>query len=230
MNAADRIGPASTITRVIPRAGKRAQHGRKVEPPVACRHAQHLDAGLRQRALLAPAGAARVDEHPVERARRASRRAANAAAAAMRCRAPRAPASACSMPGSRQVSCGSSASTVPMPVRIASFIARIRCTRVARRLAGDRGRLAARQPGLAVGRDRKLQRHMRAAVAHAADMAGMRAPRFLARRARHRPRRPAARSRAWPSPAIFGLGSSSAETTRAMPAAMMASAQGGVLP
>ena len=51
----------------------------------------------------------------------------------------------CSMPGSRQVSCGSSDSTVPMPVTTASFIARIRCTRVARRLSGDRRGLAARR-------------------------------------------------------------------------------------
>src|SRR5580693_9112966 len=41
---------------------------------------------------------------------------------------------------------------------------------------------------------------------------------------------PAARSRAWPSPATSGLGSSSADTTRAIPAAMTASAQGGDLP
>src|SRR5580692_7981095 len=41
---------------------------------------------------------------------------------------------------------------------------------------------------------------------------------------------PAARRRAWPSPATSGLGSWSADTTRVMPAAMTASAQGGVLP
>src|SRR3984893_18016185 len=41
---------------------------------------------------------------------------------------------------------------------------------------------------------------------------------------------PAARSRLWPWPATSGLGSSSADTTRAIPAAMTASAQGGVLP
>ena len=41
---------------------------------------------------------------------------------------------------------------------------------------------------------------------------------------------PLSRSFAWPLPATSGLGSSSADTTRAMPALMMASAQGGVLP
>ena len=35
---------------------------------------------------------------------------------------------------------------------------------------------------------------------------------------------------AWPCPATSGLGSSIADTTRAMPAAIMASAQGGDLP
>ncbi len=64
------------------------------------------------------------------------------------------------MPGSRQVSCGLSDSTVPMPTRMASLAARIWNTRVARRLAGDRRRLAAGEAGLAVGRDRKLQRHI----------------------------------------------------------------------
>ena len=41
---------------------------------------------------------------------------------------------------------------------------------------------------------------------------------------------PAARSRAWPCPATSGLGSSIADTTRAIPAAITASAQGGDLP
>ena len=83
------------------------------------------------------------------------------------------------MPGSRQVSCGSSASTVPMPVRIASFIARIRCTRARAASPVIAAGLRPGEPGLAVGRHRELERHVRPPVAHAADMPGMGAPRLL---------------------------------------------------
>jgi hypothetical protein len=55
-----------------------------------------------------------------------------------------------SMPGRRQVSSGSSASTVPIPTRMASHCARNRCTRAAR-LARDRDRLAAGGADLVVG-------------------------------------------------------------------------------
>ena len=44
---------------------------------------------------------------------------------------------------------------------------------VARGLAGDRERLAAGRADLAVGRDRKLQDHVRAPVPDAAEMPGM---------------------------------------------------------
>ena len=78
-----------------------------------------------------------------------------------------------SMPGSRQVSSGSSASTVPMPTRMASHCARSRCTRVLRGLAGDRDRLVAGGADLVVGGDRELEDHVRAPVADAAEMPGM---------------------------------------------------------
>ena len=134
------------------------------------------------------------------------------------------------MPGNRQVSIGSSASAVPMPTMMASLCARMQMDALAHRLAGDRDRPAARRTGFAVGGDRELEHDMRAAVAHAPDMAGMVAPRLLgadadvdrnARRAQPRmARRP--RLRDWDLPC--------ADTTRAMPAAMTASAQGGDLP
>ena len=100
---------------------------------------------------------------------------------------------------------------------------------VAHRLAGDRTGAGAGGAGLAVGRNRKLEHDVRTAVAHAPDMAGMVAARLSAPTPMSTAI-PAACSRAWPAPATSGLGSSSAETTRAMPAAMMASAQGGDLP
>ena len=70
---------------------------------------------------------------------------------------------------------------------------------------------------------------MRPALGDAHDVAGMGAARFLFAEA-DLDRDACSRSRAWPLPATSGLGSSSADTTRAMPAVMMASAQGGVLP
>jgi hypothetical protein len=45
--------------------------------------------------------------------------------------------------------------------------------------AGDRRWPSAMKPSLAVCRHRKLERHVRSAVANAADMAGMRASRLL---------------------------------------------------
>ena len=50
---------------------------------------------------------------------------------------------------------------------------------VAHRLAGDRDRLAAGRAGFAVGRDCELEHDVRAAVAHAADVAGMVAARLV---------------------------------------------------
>ena len=50
----------------------------------------------------------------------------------------------------------------------------------ARGLAGDGGGLAPRQAGLAVGGHRKLEQHLRPAVPHAADVAGVLARRLFA--------------------------------------------------
>ena len=99
-----------------------------------------------------------------------------------------------------------------------------------RRLAGDADRLAAGEARLAVGRTPQ---------ASAAPAAGPRASAANGRRGRARPLprrarfRPRSRARgAWrsPAPRPRGLRSSSADTTRAMPARMMASTHGGVLP
>ena len=83
------------------------------------------------------------------------------------------------MPGHRQVSSGSSASTVPMPVSTASLVARMQMNTRPHRFAGDRRRPAAGEAGLAIGRDRELEDHMRASVLHATDVAGMRPLRFV---------------------------------------------------
>ena len=83
------------------------------------------------------------------------------------------------MPGSRQVSCGSSASAVPMPTMIASFCARRRCTRSRAASPVIATGLPPAAPGLAVGRHRELERHARPAVAHAQDVAGVVAPRLV---------------------------------------------------
>ncbi len=91
----------------------------------------------------------------------------------MRGRAPRAPASAPPCPAGGRSSCGSSASTVPMPTRMASHLRAQQMHARPHRLAGDRDRLVARRADLVVGGDRQLQDHMRALVADAAEMPGV---------------------------------------------------------
>ena len=92
------------------------------------------------------------------------------------------------MPGNRQVSAGSSDCTVPIPVRIASFIARIRCTRARVSSPVIGAGLRPARPALPSAGHRELQRHMRAAIEDAADMTGMVAPRLLGADARSSPR------------------------------------------
>ena len=84
-----------------------------------------------------------------------------------------------SIPGKRQVSCGLSDSTVPMPTKIASLCARIWNTRARAASPLIARRLAAGEAHFAVGGDRQLQEHMRAALRDARDVAGMNATRFL---------------------------------------------------
>ena len=134
------------------------------------------------------------------------------------------------MPGKRQVNCGSSARTVPIPTMMASLAARIWNTRSRAVSTGDRSLLPPRQSGLAVGGNRQLERHVRPTLRHARDVPRMRCG---APRRAQRPistAMPFARMRSCPCPATSGFGSSSADTTRVMPERITASAQGGVLP
>ena len=120
--------------------------------------------------------------------------------------------------------------TVPMPVSTASFIARMRCTRRAAASPVMRAGLAPRQADLFIGGDGELERHVRAAVLHAPDVAGMGAPRLLGADARPRPRsrlRPCANGRR-PQPPDWDRPARRRRGRRRR--AMMASAQGGVLP
>ena len=95
---------------------------------------------------------------------------------------------------------------------------------------GDREpRRAGRPSGKAVRRLRQFERQHRPALRHPQDMAAIRRAASFASTPL-RTSMPAAASRAWPRPPTRGSGSSTAETTRAMPAAITASAQGGVRP
>ncbi len=69
----------------------------------------------------------------------------------------------------RSVSRQSSASTVPMPVRIASALCRICCTCGAGALAGDPAGVVLRRGDFAVQCERGFQRHQRTAGAHGVD-------------------------------------------------------------
>ena len=98
-------------------------------------------------------------------------------------------------------------------------------------LAGDgQARVMPPAGGKTLGGLGELQRHHRAPLGDAAKYAPVGAPRLVGAdpdRHRHPPPRAAA---CGPEPWTRGSGSSSADTTRAMPAATMASAQGGVWP
>ena len=133
------------------------------------------------------------------------------------------------MPGNRQVSCGLSDSTVPMPTRMASLCARIWNTRVRAASLVIAHRLAAGEPDFAVGRNRQLERHDGPRLRDARDVPDMHAARLVGTKA-DIDGDAFARSSRGPGRPPPDWGLRSAETTRAMPALMMASAQGGVLP
>ncbi len=93
----------------------------------------------------------------------------------------------------------------------------------------DRHRAVAGSADLVVGGDRQLEQHMRTLVADTAEMTGMVPRRLL--RAQPDINSDARRAQPCvPLPPTSGLGSSIADTTRAMPAAITASAQGGERP
>ena len=100
-------------------------------------------------------------------------------------------------PGSRAVSHGSSASTVPTPTSTASCVSRRRCTSARARLAGDPLRLAFDRRDLAVERDRRLERERRPAVHRPRQerLDSRRRTRRAARRATAMPARRSARCR-----------------------------------
>ena len=131
--------------------------------------------------------------------------------------------------GRRTLSCGSSASTVPMPVSTAQARARQACP--SSRAAADVIHWlwpfgSAVRPSMELAAFRRTQgvpRVMR-----------LKKPRFSSREASapgpSTTSTPAARSRAKPSPATRGFGSCSDATTRPMPAAASASQHGPVRP
>ena len=177
-NAADRIGPASTITRVIPRPARpRSTAARSSRPFVPGTRSTSTPACVSAASCSGVAPC--VDEHPVERARRAlpasrepggSRRLLSSTTrTGERCVHAGQPAGELRVVGQHRADAGHD--------RVVHRAHQVHAR--ARRLAGDRGGLAARQPGLAVGRHRELQGHMRAAVAHAAEMPRMGAARLL---------------------------------------------------
>ena len=95
-------------------------------------------------------------------------------------------------PSMRAVSCGSSASAVPMPTATASHSARQWCDERAARLARDPLRVAGLGRDLAVERHRRLEEHVRAAGARvlAEGLVERAARGWRARRRRCRRRRP----------------------------------------
>ncbi len=126
--AADRIGPASTITRVIPRPASARSTAARSSCPLAPGTRSTSTPACVSRLLGSGRAAASTNTQSSVRV---------AESASFECGGSRNALSSttrtgelCSIPGRRQVSCGSSASTVPMPVSTASFIARIWCTRV----------------------------------------------------------------------------------------------------
>ncbi len=210
--------------------GQKLEHRHKIEAAgaVAATRSTSTPCGRKARFGVARRRRCRQQPRPASRARCGP--AASPAAAAARCRARCAPANSRPCPAAGRSACGSSASTVPMPTMMASLCARMRWTRSR---AASPVIATGRRPGgagFAVGGDRKLE-HAHAGGRRACGGCG-RHDRAAPPRRRRR-RRPRCRRRAagrGPAPATSGLGSSIAETTRAMPAAITASAQGGDLP
>ena len=204
--AAARIGPASTMSRVMPRPARQLQHRRKIEPavrrrpraapptPCAC------SACSRSRGAASPvttqSGVCARARHQLARERQpqlaiehhAHRRAVAHA---------RQPAGQQRVVGQHGADAGEH--------RIARRAHEMHPR--ARRLAGDRRRPAAGEAGLAVGRDRELERS-RAGGRPARAGCGRHAP--AAPRSAPMPTSttmPGSAMRQWPAPATSGLGS-----------------------
>ena len=98
-------------------------------------------------------------------------------------------------------------------------------------LPGDaQARIVRAARGEAVRRLGEFQRHARPPLGDPQNMAAMVAPRLIGPRPDVDPQFPPRAAARGPCPATLGFGSSIAETTRAIPAAMTASAQGGEAP
>ena len=135
------------------------------------------------------------------------------------------------IPGNRHVSIGSSGQHGADADQVSIALRAQHVNVFPRPLAGDHARACVRASRFfSIGRNTELERDMRTAIADAANVSRVRTLRFV--RAKTNLYRDArrARNRTWPCPATSGLGSSNADTTRVMPAATIASTQGGVLP
>ena len=130
---------------------------------------------------------------------------------------------------SRTVSCGSSASTVPTPATIVSHSARSRCASARDSGRGDpaAGPVGGGDPAVQGRGD--LPDHERAAQPYAGQPALV-GPLGLRRRAGPPRRRPRPRAAARPRRPPARVGSATAKTTRATPAASSASVHGPVRP
>ena len=225
-NAPARVAPASSCTSLMPReASSFNTASRSKRPPctgTATRSASMLRGGLVSGACRYRVGASPSRTRPratVARPGSSTTRSGGTKSS------PGAP-SGCSR---RTVSCGSSASTVPAPVRIAPLRARQRCT--SWREASPLIHLESPE-AIAVRPSRLIASLTRS---HGRPRSTRdRKPRFNSRAcASSRPvptSIPAARSLSKPAPSTCGNGSRIAPTTRATPAAISASAQGPVLP
>ena len=135
-------------------------------------------------------------------------------------------------PSTRAVSCGSSASAVPMPTATASTCERQRWAR--RRLPSLEIHCESpvRVATLPVERHRRLEEHARAPGARvlAEGLVDAAARRRQLAVGRPSTSTPSSRRIPSPRPEAFSVGSSEATTTRAIPAATIASVQGGVRP
>ena len=216
-NAPARCGPPSSRIEVTPR---RAELRERVA------HAGGLVARRWRRRR-------RRRRPPARRSRRAARRARRRRSAAPRA----APRTSCESsgrrasesktirrgwrrtPSMRAVSCGSSASAVPMPTATASHLGAPVVREPARVLAGDPLRVAGAGRDLAVERHRRLEQHPRPARAGvlAERLVEQPRPRGQLAVGERRPRRPRRAGSPGRGPAAFSVGSSEATTTRAMP-------------
>ena len=130
-----------------------------------------------------------------------------------------------SSPGRRTVSSGSSARTLPMPSMIASWLARRRCTH-----SPDSGHeMARRAPPAPPAKPSAVRATLKVTIGRPC-VTRRTWPRWLrcawSSSTPETTSTPAMRSKAWLRPAICGLGSDIADTTRRTPASKVRSTQG----